>query len=269
MRWIGKNNIEANLNAGWRKRAADALADISAATSQADRKTILRKASSSQIWRDYYDLIPENLKRKCWYCEAEEIRSDMPVDHFRPKAKLDDDAAHEGYWWLAFDWENYRCACTFCNSRRNFEETEGGKACRFPLVNPGTRAYSPADVLANETPDILDPFEPGDDKLLWFDDDGCPEPKPNSTDNEKRKVTNSIDIFHLHEVKIVRKRNDVRIKVERQVDKLRNGNAAEVRSAKLELLRMVSETEMLSRAAVVYLSPHKALPAVKEILNLD
>jgi uncharacterized protein (TIGR02646 family) len=269
MRWICKDDIEASLNVAWRTRAADALTAISAATSQADRKQILKKASSSKIWRDYYDLLPENLKKKCWYCEAEEIRSDMPVDHFRPKGKVEDDNAHDGYWWLAFDWGNYRCACSFCNSRRNFEETEGGKACKFPLADPTARAYLPTDPIAREVPDILDPFEPDDDKLLWFDDDGCPEPKPNSTNDEIRKVKNSIDIFHLHEIRIVRKRNDIRLKVDKYVERLRNGTAGEVRTAKSELKKMVRDSEMLSRAAIVYLRPHRALPAVKEILNLD
>jgi uncharacterized protein (TIGR02646 family) len=269
MRWICKDDVEAELKAAWRQRAAEALALISAATSQDKRKEILKKTSSAKIWRDYYDLLPANLKKKCWYCEAEEIRSDVPVDHFRPKGEVEDDNTHEGYWWLAFDWENYRCACTFCNSRRNFEETEGGKACKFPLVDPGARAYSPAEDLALEVPDFLDPFEPDDEKLLWFDDDGCPEPKPESTDCEARKVKNSIDIFHLNETKIVRKRNSIRIQVERYVETLRKGNAGEVRTAKSKLKKMVRDTEMLSRAAIVYLRPHRALPAVKEILDLD
>lgn len=269
MRWICKDDIEVELNAAWRKRASDALASVSAAPSQADRKEILEKASSAKIWRDYYKLLPNVLKKKCWYCEAEKIRSDTPVDHFRPKGKVEDDNDHDGYWWLAFDWKNYRCACEFCNSRRNFEKTKGGKACKFPLVDPTTRAYSVTDVLAREIPDILDPFEQDDEKLLWFDGDGRPEPKPNSTNNEIRKVKNSIDIFHLHETKIVRKRNDIRIKVDQHVEKLRNGNVGEVRTAKSDLKKMVRDTEILSRAAIVYLRPHRALPAVKEILNLD
>lgn len=269
MRWICKDDIEAELNAAWRKRASDALTSISAAASQADRKKILKKESSAKIWRDYYDLLPANLKKKCWYCEAEEIRSDMPVDHFRPKGNVEDDNAHEGYWWLAFDWENYRCACTFCNSRRNIEETKGGKGCRFPLVNPEGRAYLPTNPIAEEAPDLLDPFEQDDEKLLWFDDDGYPEPRHESTEDEERKVSNSIDIFHLHETKIVRKRNDIRIKIDRQIEKLKNGSVSEARRAKTELKKMVRDTEMLSRAAIVYLRSYRTLSEVKEILNLD
>ena len=118
----------------------------------------------------------------------------------------------KGIGGLAFDWENYRCACTYCNSRRVFEETEGGKACRFPIVDPATRAYSPENDLQNEQPDILDPFDPDDWKLLWFDLDGKPEAKPEATEDEQRKVSNTVEIFHLHESRIVtsEKQNTIR-----------------------------------------------------------
>ncbi|NOY84350.1 MAG: hypothetical protein GXO96_05950, partial [Nitrospirae bacterium] len=171
------------------------------------------------------------------------------------------------YWWLAFDWENYRCACTLCNSRRNFEDTEGGKACKFPLIDPDTRAYLPTDELSSETPDFLDPFDPDDFKLLWFDSDGLPEPSPVCTEEQKRKVKNSVDIFHLHAQKISRKRNKIRLEIKRHVDILENGDAMAVRGAKSMLLKMIRDTEMLSRAACVYLSNYRYLPAVKDILN--
>lgn len=269
MRWICKDDVEECLNQIWRDRCEKALTEISNATSQDERKKILKKAASVSIWRDFYNLLPENLKKKCWYCEAEEIRSDMPVDHFRPKGKVENDTDHEGYWWLAFDWENYRCACTFCNSRRNFGETEGGKACQFPIVNPDTRAYSPTDELATEVPDFLDPFDPDDFKLLWFDGDGLPESAPSCTEEQARKVTNSIDIFHLNERKISRRRNQIRLDIKRNVEKLESDNPEDVRSAKFYLRKITRDTEMLSRAACVYLSNYRYLPAVKEILNAD
>ena len=269
MRWICKEDIEESLNEEWRNRAAEALKRVSDATSQADRKAILKNAASTKIWRDYYGLLPDNLKKKCWYCEAEEIRSDKPVDHYRPKGKVDDDNGHDGYWWLAFDWGNYRCACTFCNSRRNFEETEGGKGCQFPIVDLGVRAYSPTDDILQETPDFLDPFDPDDWRLLWFDNDGIPMPSPQCTEGQSRKVENSIDIFHLHESRISRKRNQLRLNVKRQVEILEDGDAATVREAKSNLRKIIRDTEMLSRAAIVYLNQYKYLPAVKEILNLD
>ncbi|WP_370210416.1 hypothetical protein [Alloalcanivorax venustensis] len=249
--------------------ADQAKAELIAAPNQEARKAILRKLSSSNVWRDFYDLLPESLKKKCWYCEADDIRADIPVDHFRPKNKVEEESQHDGYWWLAFDWENYRCACTFCNSRRNFNETQGGKACRFPLENPEQRAFTPDDhdKLHNERPSFLDPFNPDDEKLLWFDNDGLPIPKPEASEEQTRKVENSIDIFHLHETRIARARNKLRLEVETQVRKIKNNDDA--LGAKIRLRRMVRDTEKLSRAAVIYLRAHRDLQEVKEILSLD
>ena len=269
MRWICKDDVEECLTQVWRTEATVALQSVSNATSQIDRKALLKNTASTKIWRDYYELLPDNLKKKCWYCEAEEVRSDMPVDHFRPKGKVESDRDHDGYWWLAFNWENYRCACTFCNSRRNFEETEGGKSCKFPLVDPNTRAYLQTDEILEEMPDLLDPFNPDDFKLLWFDSDGLPEASPKCGEDERNKVKNSIDIFHLHEQRISRKRNKIRIDIKRQVEMLESESAADVRKAKSYLRKITRDTEMLSRAACVYLSNYRYLPAVKEILNSD
>ena len=85
MRWICKDEIEECLTQAWRDMADQAKADLLAAPNQEARKIILKRVASSSIWRDFYHLLPEAYKRKCWYCEAEEVRSDMPVDHFRPK----------------------------------------------------------------------------------------------------------------------------------------------------------------------------------------
>lgn len=273
MRWICKDDIEECLTDAWRKSAEKAIQGINAATTSQERKKILERKASTKVWRDFYNLLPDKLKRKCWYCEAEEIRSDTPVDHFRPKNKVEEEQNHEGYWWLAFDWDNYRCACTYCNSRRTFKDSEGGKACYFPLVNPSKRAFLSTDNIHQEQPDLLDPFDPDDWKLLWFDNDGKPEPIPNADSDQQRKVINSVNIFHLQETKITRKRNNIRIAVEKAVVKLKkaevDGNAILSNEAKSTLRKMVRDTEMLSRAAIVYLRPYRDLPAVKAILELD
>lgn len=269
MRWICKEDIEECLTQAWRDAANKATEELIAESDPKKRKIILGKPSSTKIWRDFYALLPEKLKKKCWYCEIDDIRADMPVDHFRPKNKVNEEPGHLGYWWLAFDWENYRCACTLCNSRRVLKNTDGGKACKFPLIPPKVRAFKPEDVevLKGERPDFLDPFNPDDEKLLWFDNDGLPQAKPEATEGQECKVTNSIDIFHLHETSLARARNKVRIEVEKQVRKIKKNDDA--LSAKQALKRMVRDSERLSRAAIVYLRAHRELPEVKEILNLD
>lgn len=267
MRWICKEIIEESINAEWRQSAADALVKLNAKVSLDDKKAYLRSKAATDIWRSFYNRLPEGFTKKCWYCEAEEIRSDMPVDHFRPKGKVEESVHHDGYWWLAFDWENYRCACTFCNSKRNLEETQGGKGCHFPIFNEGSRATSSADNYNDEQPAILDPCDPDDDRLIWFDSDGVPEPINGANNEQTQKVNNSTKIFHLHETKICRKRNKIRLDVKRYVDDLSSADNQTVLSAKNSLRRMISETEMLSRAAFVYLSQHRQIDEVERILN--
>ncbi len=267
MRWICKEHIEESLDAEWRQSATDALTVLNFMGSIKEKKAYLRSAQASAVWRSFYEKLPDRLKHKCWYCEAEEIRSDMPVDHFRPKGKVEECAQHDGYWWLAFDWENYRCACTFCNSKRNFEETQGGKGYKFPIFNEGSRASLPADNYQNEEPAILDPCDPDDDRLLWFDADGFPEPIAGASEEQAQKVINSKEIFHLHETRICRKRNNIRIDVKKHVNNLASTHRPTARAAKSSLRRMIGDTEMLSRAAFVYLSQHRHIDEVQEILD--
>ncbi|MDQ0124392.1 uncharacterized protein (TIGR02646 family) [Pseudomonas lini] len=272
MRWICKDDIEERLTERWRLAASNARATLDIAVTNEEKKAVLKLSSSSKVWRDFYELLPEHLKKKCWYCESEEIRSDMPVDHFRPKGKIEGEQGHNGYWWLSFDWKNYRCACTFCNSLRNFEESTGGKGCKFPLINPSNRAFIPgAEVL--EEPNFLDPLDPEDWKLLWFDNDGKPMLNPSSELANNEKVQNTIDIFHLHESKIVRKRNQVRLNIEKHINKLKKAlterDSESIQEAKISLRKMVRDTEMLSRAAIVFMRQHRDLPEIKEILQID
>ena len=101
MRWVCKDDIEECLTEEWRQTAADALQKLVEAEDCKARKDILNTPSSAKIWRNYFALLSRELKRKCWYCEAEDIRADKPVDHFRPKNKVEDDVEHEGYWWVS------------------------------------------------------------------------------------------------------------------------------------------------------------------------
>ncbi|MBC3908227.1 HNH endonuclease family protein [Undibacterium umbellatum] len=273
MRWICEDHIEECLTEEWRKTAGDALKALENASTITAKKAILKKASSSKIWRDFYKLLPENLKKKCWYCEAADVRSDFPIDHFRPKNRLDGDELHDGYWWLAFDWKNYRCACTFCNSHRKFTDTKGGKACQFPLVEEDKRAYKPGDDFNLEDPAFLDPFNPEDCKSIWFDNDGKPAPSENINTVQRKKVENSIVIFHLHETRICRKRNNIRIDVNKKIVSLKAakeiGDRTQITKITKSLAKMVRETEEYSRAASVYLKPYRSLPEISAILNID
>src|SRR4051812_48374124 len=131
MRYVDAQAVGQNLPDGWAARAKQAEEAVEAAQ-PAVRSAAVNARSA--IWRDLKDTLKQVSHNKCWYCESIDIRSDNAVDHFRPKAAVADSPAHEGYWWLAFKWENYRFCCTYCNSRRLDDRGNvGGKADRFPL----------------------------------------------------------------------------------------------------------------------------------------
>lgn len=119
--------------------------------------------------------------RKCWYCEAKSARAPLDVDHFRPKLAITVDgielAGHDGYYWLAYEWWNFRLSCQRCNRpEKNENGTLYGKANEFPIQDETQRCALPAASLTNEAPRLLDPCVQTDCDLLAHGIDG--EVKP-------------------------------------------------------------------------------------------
>ncbi len=86
----------------------------------------------------------------CTYCGCHLPRNDRgDVDHYRPK-NLRDDLSHGGYWWLAYEFDNYRLSCSICNSSR--------KSDRFPLRRRARRVtYQDRARLRREARLLIDP----------------------------------------------------------------------------------------------------------------
>src|ERR1039457_501575 len=202
---------------GWQGRADQALNDLRNEITQAEttarnagqdtvaarRRAIsvgLGVTSRTQLWRDLANYLGNLGKEKCWYSESRNPTADKNVDHFRPKNRVEEDPAHEGYWWLAFTPRNYRYSSQWCNQRRvdKANSTSGGKSDHFPLCARGVRARQEGDNLELEDPELLDPIDPDDWKLLTFLPDGFPTPaKPVGTAEHRRAAT-SIEVYHLH-----------------------------------------------------------------------
>lgn len=206
MRYISIEEIR--LPDGWQEKA-DKLRDQLIAAAPPERKEIIKK--NADVWREVKDALSALSHGKCWYCECKEIRSDNPVDHFRPKNRVADCDGHEGYWWLAFDWHNYRFSCTYCNSRRVGVDTIGGKQDHFPLVDEASRALQFGDDMSLEQPMLLDPTIQSDSELLWFYIDGTPIPKfaEDQDENKHKRATISIELYHLNEERLEEKRRDL------------------------------------------------------------
>lgn len=116
--------------------------------------------------------------------------------------KREDGTTIKGYWWLSFDHENFRLACSLCNSL--FEGPDGivrGKSDHFPLQSEAQRATFPRPNIQNEVPLLLDPTKKDDCSLLCFLEDGRAYPKYfNGLGHTKAKV--SIKILNLNDPKV-------------------------------------------------------------------
>lgn len=189
MRYVDLSDLK--LPKGWNARAAAAAVKV-AAGGEPD--------ADGAVWRDLKDGLASLLNDKCWYCETPIPRSDNAVDHFRPKGRCSDATSpHNGYRWLAFDKENYRYSCTYCNCYRKDILLDGkaGKADRFPLLNELNRLYGPGQ-LHQEEPALLDPYNLDDWELLGCrQEDGSPC-AANDDPIVKMRVQTSIEVYHLN-----------------------------------------------------------------------
>ena len=121
-------------------------------------------------WTAVRDTFEKHSHGKCWYVECKSPGADNDIDHYRPKSRVAEDRTHPGYFWLAFEWKNFRLSCQRANRRRRDEERgeTGGKGDHFPLVNHKKRARSPQDDLSLEIPAIVDPTNAADVAMLTF-----------------------------------------------------------------------------------------------------
>lgn len=131
---------------------------------------------------------------KCWFTEARDVGSHLDVEHFRPKksARNVKGPERDGYWWLAFDFMNFRIAGTVPNRK---------KGAWFPL-----RHASPCSTFArrcegDEIPHFLDPTNAHDVTLLAFDEEGKAVPAPGIDRWDEVRVWRTIQRLKLTEHK--------------------------------------------------------------------
>ncbi len=97
---------------------------------------------------------------KCCYCERKrDMKRESDVEHFRPKSEVAGED-HPGYWWLAYEWDNYLLSCKTCNQTY--------KKCHFPLIPGSPRAQGPNDDLNSEKPVLIDPAKEDPERFIGF-----------------------------------------------------------------------------------------------------
>jgi hypothetical protein len=196
---------------------------------QMDGMTILQKKDFIRTHTDWNNLqqVMFNLSYgKCWYSEAPIGAGEFVIDHYRPKhrskqfkAKPIENPNDEqielaarfngqviktnGYWWLTYNWRNYRLVGSLVNLRRTdrFSENEEvkGKGDYFPLdLAEGNQCQEPPNTNLNvEIPLLLDPNQLYDTTLISFDKDGYPLIFGNAPEYDKFRAEVSIELFHL------------------------------------------------------------------------
>lgn len=142
----------------WKDRAAQATENAKAVvTGGGTSKDVGFK---SGIWGDLKHHLFELFDGKCAYCESKVLHvASGDVEHYRPKRKVEEDATHPGYYWLAYDVGNLLPSCEKCNRAR-------GKATHFKIA--GTRARDPVAPLDVEQPLMLHPGKDDPEKHLAF-----------------------------------------------------------------------------------------------------
>ncbi len=238
-------------------------------------------SKQSHIWKGFKTIFEEYSASKCWTCESIENRSDNPVDHFRPKNNVEECSSHSGYWWLAFDWKNFRFSCTYCNSRRIFDNSEGGKHDHFPVFEPpGWKIKPHIDI--NERPLLIDPTEIDDvcDPLIMFSATGeaLPVAKDIESDDYKR-AEKSIYLYHLNHSDtsrardVLRQQVDIKVKlvntlIEQGLD-LKSESIKELRTELVRMIRHRCKTSQFTSAAREYLTYYEKISWVSQLLRLS
>lgn len=125
-------------------------------------------------WGDFKHFFAKAQNHKCGYCEMRVTGVDYgDVEHYFPKGEIwalkDDEntwgiesedacivsnrekivISQSGYWWKAYEWNNYLFACKICNQR--------WKLCYFPVKKKKRNAPPLKDI--NEAPLLLNPFQ--------------------------------------------------------------------------------------------------------------
>lgn len=176
-------------------------------------------------WTKIKKEIIQTTYNKCWFSEGTSEISHLTIEHFRPKKKVEIVTPKYGYieartgndnnsyWWLAFEYKNYRLCGPISNSY---------KGNYFPLKIGSFVSKNPSHNLNNEEIVLLDPTIKADTELLTFNIVGDPFPSANEiTDNYNYfRADLSIQIFGLKDELISNARKQKLADINILIDKI-------------------------------------------------
>lgn len=182
----------------WIDRADKVTQQLLTAQDDASRNDIIDR--NRNLWDELKNHLTALSHNKCWYTESINPAAHCHVDHFRPKKEVKDENGNitSGYWWLAFDWLNYRFAGPAPNIR---------KKSYFHVVS--NRALNYGDVCENEDILFLDPIDINDPDELSFTIEGLVKPKSDDIQSRNfKRVTYSVNRLNLNAPTLIDVRKD-------------------------------------------------------------
>ena len=265
MRYINIKNIL--LPVGWEEKAQALNKQLTLAEDSDARKLII---NNNPIWKDLFIPLNNLSKGKCWYSEALDVMSDRDIDQFTPKneSKNTDGIARadeEGYWWLAYDYENYRFSSQYSNQLRKdkFDKAKEtrGKWAFFPLFE-GSIVAKNKPRCNDEEIMLLDPCDENDPPLLTFDSKGKAIPNASALlePRDRIRVDTSIKIYHLDHKPLEELRERLWDFCQRMINEIRsitsdpegvsNFGRNRIKFLKDEIKKLTSRDEELSAVAI-------------------
>ncbi|WP_123877329.1 hypothetical protein [Flagellimonas maritima] len=162
------------------------------------------KSNGTSVWKPTKRYLMKFSHNKCWFTEANNAISSFHIEHFRPKKKVKKLKGtwkyneqtrnwNVGYWWLTYNWRNYRLCCDILNSHKGnyFPLSIGSLVATNPTINHSTEDYV-----------LLDPTVSNDVKLLGFDvatGEAIPKYDERNYPVEYSRARISIIVYHLNE----------------------------------------------------------------------
>ncbi|MBU1194000.1 MAG: hypothetical protein KKE62_01795 [Proteobacteria bacterium] len=199
----------------WLAKSAELLAELEKLSEVGDIKERNDFIDSkSAHWGKLKPWLQALSKGKCWFSEVRELYSYYDVEHFRPKKEAIDinGFKRDGYWWLAFDYSNFRLCGNVGNRKK------GGW---FPLKD--TSYCSTYDLQCEESEEcyLLDPTDLNDVALIAFNEEGNAIIVPDNEISEwdKQRVEVSIKRLKLNEHEaLTEERKKIWQKVSQEID---------------------------------------------------
>jgi hypothetical protein len=233
----GPSDASGAPDRAWLAEVEALVQQMVAAPDKAARDALID--ANADVWKRLRDWLLRLSHDKCWYSEARDLFSVLEVEHYRPKKRCrrtPRGAFSDGYWWLAFDWLNFRLCGKIGNAK---------KGDHFPLAENSQVAAHGGLSIRNEIPLLLDPACAGDPELLSFSEDGTCAPHADADDLERLRVTTTTSRLNLNHGRVMKARQRVWMRCWRLIQDCRM--IAEERIGPADHERLIRNREELIR----------------------